>query len=148
MTELKERFAFSDKKILICIHDNIQKLYLKISEYIDKYYPLLFLTGSEGIGRSTALFAVQSYLRLNDKLRIVYIHDVEELICSSAKLKNEIFFTFHLDYIFNDEIEKIESKESQKAWRILDEIRDIFELVISHCRKHEKKLIVIKDIVI
>jgi hypothetical protein len=67
------------------------------------------------------------------------------LICSSAKLKNEIYFTFHLDYIFNDEIEKIESKESQKARRILDEIRDIFELVISHCRKDEKKLIVIID---
>jgi nucleoside-triphosphatase THEP1 len=114
-------------------------------EYIDNQYPFLFLTGLEGIGKSTALFAVQSYLRLNDKLRVVYIHDVEELIYSSAKLKNEIYFTLHQESKLIEAIKAIESKESQKARRILNEIRDIFELVISHCRTNEKKLIVIID---
>jgi hypothetical protein len=122
MAEMNERFDFQDKnKILVCIDESIQKLYLKILECINNRDRLLFLTGLEGIRKSTTLFAVQSYLRLNDKLRIVYIHDVEELIYSPAKLKNEMYFIFHRSYIFSD-IEKIESKEAQKARRILDSI--------------------------
>jgi hypothetical protein len=117
---------------------------------------LLFLTGLGGIGKSTALYAVQSYLRLNDKFRIVYIHNVEKLFESSEELKNEIYFTFYQEISqgnsqvkghseFINEVKAFESKESQKTERILEEVKKMFELLIKHCRAIKKKLILIID---
>jgi hypothetical protein len=158
MTEMKERFAFSDNKILIRIDENIQLLHRNILDQIGNFNPLLFLTGLGDIGKSTALYAVQSYLRLNDAFRIIYIHDVEELFFSSAKLKNEIYFTFH-QYIqssqdnsqgniqdkSNDNKNLIKAIMAFEENRIFEDIRDMFELLLSHCDSIGKKLILIID---
>jgi hypothetical protein len=147
MKQMQPRFNFDKNKILIYIDENIQQLYLSILESIEKQNPLLFLSGLGGIGKSTALYTVQSYLRLDDRLRIVYVHDVRALFSGSEVLKREVYFTFHKDKDLIYSIKAIESKEPIKSEQIVEEIQKIFELLDTHCHSEEekKKLIVIFD---
>jgi hypothetical protein len=144
MKQIQPRFIFDENKILIYIDENIQQLYLSVLNSIENHYPLLFLSGLEGIGKSTALYTIQSYLRLDDQLRIVYVHDLAALLFGLEVLKNEIYFTFYQDKDLIDSIKAIESKESITFER---ELQSIFKLLETHChcQAEKKKLIVIFD---